>query len=64
VETRLARLGGASLDLDQRVLRERQLLTRLDVRLALLDRDLRVARVPRALVGAFGRLLAPGISEV
>jgi acyl-CoA thioester hydrolase len=60
VETRLARLGGASLDLDQRVLREPRLLTRLDVRLALLDRDLRVARVPRALVDAFGRLPAQG----
>jgi acyl-CoA thioester hydrolase len=58
VETRLARLGGAALDLEQRVLRESQRLTHLDVRLALLDADLRVARMPRALAHAFGRLRA------
>ena len=64
VETRLARLGGASLDLEQRVLRDPQLLTRLEVRLALLGADLRVARLPRELVGAFGRLAPEGISDV
>jgi acyl-CoA thioester hydrolase len=64
VETRLVRLGGASLELAQRVLCVRRLLAALELRLALLDADLRVARVPRALVDAFGRLRAPGISEV
>jgi acyl-CoA thioester hydrolase len=59
VETRLTRLGGASLDLEQRVVRDPQLLTRLEVRLALLGADLRVARLPRELVRAFGRLRPP-----
>lgn len=56
VESRLTRLGGASLDLEQRVLREAHLLAGLDLRLALLGRDLRVARLPRELVGALARL--------
>ena len=65
VETRLLRRGGASLELEQRVLCQGRLLTRLDLRLALLDADLRVARVPRDLVVAFERLRAPeGISAV
>ena len=59
IKTRLVRLGGASIDLEQRVLREAQLLTRLDVRLALLGTDLRVARLPRQLIGAFERLYPP-----
>jgi acyl-CoA thioester hydrolase len=59
IETRVVRLGGASIDLEQRVLREAQLLTRLDVRLALLGTDLRVARLPRQLIGAFERLYPP-----
>jgi acyl-CoA thioester hydrolase len=63
IETRLVRLGGPSLDLAQRVLREAQLLTHLDVRLALLGINLRVARLPRPVTGAFARLRAPeGIS--
>jgi acyl-CoA thioester hydrolase len=65
IHTRRIRLGGASLDLEQRVLREAQLLTRLDVRLALLGADLRVARLPRQLIAAFDRLRGPeGISDV
>jgi acyl-CoA thioester hydrolase len=59
VETRLARLGGASLDLEQRIQRERQLLVRLDLRLALLGTDLRVARLPRQLVAGLDRLRRP-----
>ena len=58
IQTRMVRLGGASLDLEQRVRREAQLLTRLDVRLALLGAELRPARLPRQLVGAFDRLRA------
>ena len=58
IQTQMVRLGGASLDLEQRVLREAQLLTRLAVRLALLGADLRLARFPRRLVGAFDRLRA------
>jgi acyl-CoA thioester hydrolase len=59
VETRLLRLGGASLELEQRVLCQGRLLARLDLRLALLGPDLRVARVPRELVVAFDRLCGP-----
>ena len=70
LETRLLRLGGASLDLAQRVLCQGRFLAGLDLRLALLDGDLRVARLPRQLVVAFERLRAPselaprGISDV
>jgi acyl-CoA thioester hydrolase len=60
VETRLARLGGASLDLEQRILREGQLLVFLEVRLALLGADLRVARMPPQLAAALGRLRNAG----
>ena len=56
IRTRVVRLGGASLELEQRVLRAAQLLTHLDVRLALLGAQLRPARLPSQLVGAFDRL--------
>lgn len=52
VDTRLLRLGGASLDLEQRVLCQGRLLARLDLRLALLGEGLRVARLPAELVAA------------
>jgi acyl-CoA thioester hydrolase len=58
IRTRLVRVGGASLDLEQLVLRAPELLTRLHVRLALLGADLRVARLPRDLVGVFLRARA------
>ena len=64
IQTRLARLGGASLDLEQRVVREQQLLTRIELRLALLGANLGVARLPRELLGAFDRLRPQGISHV
>jgi acyl-CoA thioester hydrolase len=65
VETRLVRLGGASVDLDQRVLCEGRLLAALALRLALLDLELRVARLPRELACLFDRLRASeGISGV
>ena len=60
VETRLARLGGASIELEQRVLRAGRLLAALELRLALLDSDLRVARLPRELAQALGRVRACG----
>jgi acyl-CoA thioester hydrolase len=59
VQTRIARLGGASLDLDQRVLHERRLLARLGLRLALLGTAMRVARLPRQLTAALERLRVP-----
>lgn len=46
VRTRLARLGGASIDLLQDVTRDGAVLVGIEVRLALLDRDLRPARIP------------------
>ncbi len=51
IATRVVRLGGASLELEQRVLRAAQLLAVLEVRLALLGADLRVARMPGELIG-------------
>jgi acyl-CoA thioester hydrolase len=58
LETGLVRLGGASVDLEQRVLREGRLLTALALRLALLDLDLHVARLPRELAYVFDQLRA------
>ena len=60
VETRAIRVGGAALDLEQRILCAGRLLTRLEVRLALLGPKLRVARLPSRLRVAFDRLQAPG----
>jgi len=59
VRTRAVRLGGASLDLEQRIFRQGRLLTLLEVRLALLGTDLRVARMPRPLAAALSRLREP-----
>jgi acyl-CoA thioester hydrolase len=64
VETRLVRVGGASLELAQGVLCAARLLAVLELRLALLDPDLHVARVPRALADAFDRLRRTGISDL
>jgi len=49
VRTRLARLGGASIDLLQDITREAAVLVRIELRLALLDRRLRPARLPTRL---------------
>lgn len=59
IATRVVRLGGASLELEQRVLRGAQLLAVLQVRLALLGADLRVARLPGQLIAAFDQARAP-----
>ena len=56
IETRLVRLGGASLDLEQRVTRTGRLLVRIEVRLALLSAGLRVARLPEELSDALALL--------
>lgn len=52
VRTKIKRLGGASLDLDQRVYLEDQLLASLNVRLALIDQAMRPARFPPLLIAA------------
>ena len=57
IETRLARLGGASLDLEQRVISAARLLVRLELRLVLLSAGLRVARLPAELNGALAALV-------
>lgn len=49
VRTRLVRLGGASIDLLQDVTRDGATLVRIELRLALLDRHMRPARVPTRL---------------
>jgi acyl-CoA thioester hydrolase len=56
VRTRLVRLGGASLDLEQRIVRDQRLLVRMDVRLALISSALRAARLPQALIDALAPL--------
>jgi acyl-CoA thioester hydrolase len=56
VRTGLCRLGGASLDLEQRIVKGDRLLVRLDVRLALISPALRAVRLPRALIEALAPL--------
>lgn len=50
--TTVTRLGGASLDLEQRIVKDDRLLVRIDVRLALISSALRAVRLPQALVAA------------
>jgi acyl-CoA thioester hydrolase len=52
VETRLARLGGASVDMAQRVLRAAETLFEAEVRMACMGRDGRAARLPAGLRAA------------
>jgi acyl-CoA thioester hydrolase len=56
VRTSLARQGGASLDLEQRIVRDDRLLVRMDVRLALISSALRAVRLPPALIAALAPL--------
>jgi acyl-CoA thioester hydrolase len=53
VETRIARLGGASLGLDQRIRRDDRELVRLDVEIVCLAASGRPSRLPRELAAAF-----------
>ena len=46
------RIGGASLDLDQWIYRADALLVSIKVKLALVDREMRPARLPKALIAA------------
>jgi acyl-CoA thioester hydrolase len=54
VETRLMRLGGASVDMAQRVLRGVETLFEAEVRMACMGRDGRAARLPADLRAALG----------
>jgi acyl-CoA thioester hydrolase len=56
VRTGVARIGGASLDLEQRIFRDDRLLVRMDVRLALISSTLRAVRLPPALIEALAPL--------
>jgi acyl-CoA thioester hydrolase len=56
VRTRLARVGGAWLDLEQRIVRGDRLLVRMEVRLALISSALRAVRLPQALLDALAPL--------
>jgi acyl-CoA thioester hydrolase len=56
VRTRILRVGGASLDLEQRIWRGDRLLVDVSVRLALLDRAQKVARLPVPLREALDHL--------
>ncbi len=56
VRTGLRRLGGASLDLEQRIVKGDRLLVRMDVRLALVSPALRAVRLPRTLIAALAPL--------
>ena len=57
VESRLVAVGGASVDVDQRVSRGAAELARLAVRIACLGRDGRPARLPPALRAALMELM-------
>lgn len=64
VRTSLARLGGASLDLEQRIVRDDRLLVRMDVRLALISSALRAVRLPRVLIDALAPLRSDPAAEL
>ena len=53
VETRVVRVGGASIDMEQAVLRDEEVLCRLAVRLALIDGQGRPMRLPAEISARF-----------
>ena len=54
VRTSVAKIGAASLSLRQGVYRDEILLASMDVRLALVDRQMRPKRFPEMLIAALG----------
>jgi len=52
VRTFVNRVGAASLSARQDIYREETLLVSMDVRLALIDREMKPARLPKALIAA------------
>jgi acyl-CoA thioester hydrolase len=56
VRTGIARIGGASLDLEQRIVKDDRVLVRMDVRLAVISPALRAVRLPQALIDALAPL--------
>jgi acyl-CoA thioester hydrolase len=63
VVSRVSRVRGASIAIDQRILREGAVLARLSVTVACLDRRGRPARLPAPLRVALARLAAPATIE-
>ncbi|MFL5259747.1 MAG: tol-pal system-associated acyl-CoA thioesterase [Hyphomicrobiales bacterium] len=59
VETRLQRLTGVRLDIDQRVMREGDRLFEAEVTVALVGRDGKPARIPADIASALARLTVP-----
>ncbi len=57
VETRIAKFGGASIDMDQVILRGQDVLCRLEIRLALIDGKGRPMRLPEELRRGFAGLM-------
>ncbi|MEM7024047.1 MAG: tol-pal system-associated acyl-CoA thioesterase [Pseudomonadota bacterium] len=57
IRTGLARLGGASLDLEQQIFRDERRLTRLEVRLAMISSQMRPKRLPVSLLDAMAPML-------
>jgi acyl-CoA thioester hydrolase len=56
VETELVKLGGASVDMNQRVLRGTELLVELKVLVVCVGKDGKAARIPDYLRGALPRI--------
>ena len=55
IETEAAKIGGASIDLRQRVLRAREVLAELKVLVVCIGRDGRPTRIPNSVRGALPR---------
>lgn len=60
IRSQVARIGGASVDLDQRAYLDDRLLVSINVRLALLDGEMKPARLPPVLIAALGPQYVPG----
>ncbi len=60
IQTKIKRIGGASVDLEQDVFLDDQLLVSLDVRLALLDAMMKPARLPELLNAALRQQYVAG----
>lgn len=58
VYTRLTGLGGATMTAEQRIMRQGEILVRLDILLALIGGNGRAIRVPAALRAALKRVMA------
>jgi acyl-CoA thioester hydrolase len=59
IETAIVEVGGATMDLRQRVLRDGEELVRLDVRLACMNAAGRATRIPAIIRGALAGRQSP-----